>query len=75
MNVDNIHLMAYWGSIHLVSYLAQEPIFRSAGFCKLVCGNFKVFKIRAKVILKISLVSKDAVTRLHRSCSLLVMGS
>ena len=46
-------------------------------FCGLVCGTCKVFQTRAKVALKISLwlVSKDAVTRRHRSCSLLIMGS
>ena len=44
--------------------------FQVCRFCGLVCGTCKVFKIRTKVVLKLSLVIKDAVTRLHRSYGL-----
>ena len=44
MNADNIHLMAYWESIHLVSLLAQESFFRSVGFAVWFVGLIlKVF--------------------------------
>ena len=48
VNVDNIHLMAYWEAIHFA-----RAHFQVCRFCGLVCGTCKVFKIRAKVVLKI----------------------
>ena len=50
--------MVYWESIHLVSYLMQELILQVCRFCGLVCGTYKVFKIRVKVVLKIAWLVK-----------------
>ena len=61
MNVDDIHLMVYWESIHLVSYLMQELILQVCRFCGLVCGTYKVFKIRVKVVRKIAWLVTDDV--------------
>ena len=49
VNVDNIHLMVYWESIHLVSYLMQELIFRSVGFAVWFVGLIRYLKFASKL--------------------------
>ena len=49
LNVDNIHLMPYWESIHLVSKLVQEPFFRSVGFAVWFLGLIRYSKFAPKL--------------------------